>query len=294
MRNSSEQILLRDGRRLSFIDLGDPAGWPTFFFHGTPGSKRFAERFREAARETGCRLIAPDRPGMGSSTWQPRRRLLDWPLDVKALADCLSISRFSVCGHSGGGPYALACASALPQRVQRCAVMSGAAPIALRNLPTTREEDRRTFRQFTRPRWQTRAMAAAGWLAARIAPSQLFAFLFSNLSDPDVQILREGFGDDEILAVLREGLAGLGRGATHDMCLFGEDWGFTLDDISIPVDIWHGQEDRTSPLVFASYLHSQLADSELHLVPNTGHAWPAEKFQTILLGLRPGDQTSHL
>jgi hypothetical protein len=44
------------------------------------------------------------------STFQPNRRILDWPSDILELADHLKISQFYVLGTSGGCPYVLACA----------------------------------------------------------------------------------------------------------------------------------------------------------------------------------------
>jgi pimeloyl-ACP methyl ester carboxylesterase len=37
--------------------------------------------------------------------------------DASAVADALSIDRFAVMGHSGGGSHALACGALLPERV---------------------------------------------------------------------------------------------------------------------------------------------------------------------------------
>ena len=99
--------VLPDGRILSHATYGDPAGLPVLFFHGTPGSHVGAELLHDAALAAGVRLIAPDRPGMGESTYQPGRVLLDWPNDVVALADAMGIDRLRIIGYSGGGPYAL-------------------------------------------------------------------------------------------------------------------------------------------------------------------------------------------
>jgi len=46
------------------------------------------------------RLIAVDRPGMGLSNYQANRRLLDWPEDIRLLADALGIDRFSILAYS--------------------------------------------------------------------------------------------------------------------------------------------------------------------------------------------------
>ena len=74
---------------------------PIFFFHGFPGSRYDGETAGQAAVEMGIRLIAPDRPGMGYSDFQPKRRLLDWPDDICVLADALELGNFGILGYSG-------------------------------------------------------------------------------------------------------------------------------------------------------------------------------------------------
>ena len=112
----NQTIKLRDGRTLGYAEYGDRNGVPVVFFHGTPGSRLMAV---PAWNDTslGIRLIAPDRPGLGLSTYLPHRTLLNWPGDVAELADALKLEKFIVAGVSGGGPHSLACAYALPDRV---------------------------------------------------------------------------------------------------------------------------------------------------------------------------------
>src|SRR3712207_3027181 len=78
----------------------------------------------------GIRLLAVDRPAIGLSDPQPRRTLLAWPRDIREMADALGIQRFSVLGWSGGGPYALACAYAMPDRIVAAGLVSAPAPLA--------------------------------------------------------------------------------------------------------------------------------------------------------------------
>jgi pimeloyl-ACP methyl ester carboxylesterase len=79
---SDNQIKLRDSRCLGYAEFGNPRGKPFLFFHGYPGSRWDGAETGHAAERVGVRLIAPDRPGMGLSDYQPNRRLLDWPKDV--------------------------------------------------------------------------------------------------------------------------------------------------------------------------------------------------------------------
>jgi pimeloyl-ACP methyl ester carboxylesterase len=122
-------LRLKDGRMLGYAEYGDPSGTPVFAFHGFPGSRITFRIADDAARRRGVRIIAPDRPGMGLSTFQPGRNLLDWPQDVGELADALGIDRFAVAGVSGGGPYVAACAFALRARVTVAAIISGIGPL---------------------------------------------------------------------------------------------------------------------------------------------------------------------
>ena len=85
-----------------------------FFFHGFPSSRLEGAGVDKLVRRHNIRLISVDRPGFGLSTFQPGRRILDWPTDVEALATHLNLKRFAVLGGSGGGPYAVACAYSLP------------------------------------------------------------------------------------------------------------------------------------------------------------------------------------
>lgn len=42
---------------------------------------------------------------------------MDWPNDVQVFAKGMGLNRFAVMGLSGGGPFALACAHALPKDI---------------------------------------------------------------------------------------------------------------------------------------------------------------------------------
>jgi len=65
---------------------GHPDGPPVLYFHGHPGARREAALLADPAHQLGIRLIGIDRPGLGLSTYQPHRRLLNWPADVDTLA----------------------------------------------------------------------------------------------------------------------------------------------------------------------------------------------------------------
>ncbi|GAJ21446.1 unnamed protein product, partial [marine sediment metagenome] len=121
-------IGLENGRMLGYRFYGDPKGVPVFYVHGGGGSRIFAAALHKAALEAGVNLIAADRPGMGISDYQADRSILDWADDMAALADHLMLDGFSVLSESGGSPFALATAYALPDRVPKVALVSASSP----------------------------------------------------------------------------------------------------------------------------------------------------------------------
>src|SRR4051794_14295837 len=101
-------VVLADGRTVSYAELGDPAGAPVIYLHGTPSS-RLDLVFKDAElRVRGLRVVGVDRPGYGRSTIRSGMSLVDCAADVGEVAAALGFDRFGVLGISGGGPYAAA------------------------------------------------------------------------------------------------------------------------------------------------------------------------------------------
>ena len=83
---------------------------------------------RVFAEQRSIRLIGLDRPGIGSSTPFQYENVLAFAADMATIADTLGIDRMAVVGLSGGGPYTLACAAAMPDRIVAAGVLGGVAP----------------------------------------------------------------------------------------------------------------------------------------------------------------------
>lgn len=122
-------IRLRDGRSLSYAQYGDPAGFPILSAHGGLACRLDVGSAASVAAQSGVRLIAPDRPGVGGSDPRPGRTILDWVSDVGELLDLLAIDRFAAMGWSLGGQYAAALGYAWSPRVTRVAIIAGALPL---------------------------------------------------------------------------------------------------------------------------------------------------------------------
>src|SRR3990172_3369561 len=117
------RVKLPDGTMVGYAEAGDPAGPPVMYLHGSPSSRLEVglPGIREAAEGLGLRVLAPDRPGMGLSTFC-RYSIADYPQLVRSFADALGLGRFAVTGVSGGGKEACARAWALGDRGARGAL----------------------------------------------------------------------------------------------------------------------------------------------------------------------------
>lgn len=281
-------LTLPDGRRLGYARYGTDTGLPLVYLHGLPGSRLECQLIHPIALAAGINVIAPDRPGYGQT--EPRRdaSLLAWTTDVAALADALGIGPFAVIGVSGGAPCALACAHALPGRVQRVGLVAGLGPV---HEPALRRDMRRSaqlvFHLANRlPRLFSAVVGTPVVELARRSPALLIRLIAVLNGSPD----RETLLDPETLAAFTLSIRACfeqgSRGSLQDLQLFRRPWGFSLGEIRQPVQLWHGTRDRVVPLSHSRYLHAGLPRSELEVVPGAGHfSLPLGHMQAILAAL---------
>jgi pimeloyl-ACP methyl ester carboxylesterase len=123
-------VPLPDGRRLAWSSGGAGDGVPVLYLHGAIGTPvRRTPELDALIAALGIHYIAISCPGFGLSDPCPGRRIADFAADVEHLADHLGLGRFAVVGVSAGGPYAIACARALPERAIATAAVSSLSPL---------------------------------------------------------------------------------------------------------------------------------------------------------------------
>jgi len=267
-------IPLPDGRQLGFAEFGPPGGRPLLWFHGTPGARRqIAPETREQAEEHGVRIVSVERPGVGDSTPHRYRAVRDFAADVASVCDELGIGRFGVAGLSGGGPYALACAHALPDRVVAAIVLGGVAPSV--------GEDAAAG--------GATSIAPAAWPLLRLAHAPLGALTFraiqvlKPLADPAIRLFawsmppgdRRLFDDPVTRRMFQEDLILGSRRQMHavwlDLMLFGRPWGFALSDIRVPVYLRYGDSDTIVPVEHGHHLAGRIPGAKLRVHAGEGH-----------------------
>ena len=266
---TNQQITLADGRRLGYTEYGAPEGNPVFYFHGFPGSRFGWAAFDpdDTAANLNARIIAVDRPGYGLSDAKRGRELLDWPDDVVELADALALDRFAVLGISGGGPYASACAVKIPERVTTTAIVCGMGPAAA---PGSKEGASWIFPG--KPpllRWPMLMVIA---MTVRKQPDKFIGRMNEWVSRPDRALLQAHPGLATMIAddwreAFRSGIGG----TYQEAGLYARPWGFRLQEITVDVHLWHGEQDKNVLGSVGHYVADAIPNCQATFFENEGH-----------------------
>ncbi|KAJ2997966.1 hypothetical protein NUW58_g475 [Xylaria curta] len=265
----SATLILPDGRTLSYAQYGLLTGPAIFYLHGLPGSRMEGALFDAPAITPRARIISIDRPGYGLSSPQPNRTILGHANDVDYLAKHLNLDSYAVLGISGGGPYALACAAALPaDRLKAVSIICGLGPpdlgkkgmdwwhwigftIGFRYFPWACRWwfSRETFGRLDLTDQQRYDQFQQEWSRAKSTahPKDVAA-----LDDPDLirwmvrnhrEAYRQGF---EAFAL--------------DGKLSTSDFGFRIQDIrpDLPIHLWYGKDDTSIPPIQGEEIAARL------------------------------------
>jgi pimeloyl-ACP methyl ester carboxylesterase len=282
-RSENLTLRLRDGRALGYAEYGDAGGTPILVFHGSAGCRVQVRVAHGPALTRGVRIIAPDRPGQGLSTRQPGRAIADWPDDVRELADALDITRFAVVGISGGGPYAAACAWRLPGRITCAGIVSGVLPGAGPELAT--ELRRRThglFNPLLGTPWLMRAVMRLGGVPCRRFSGRIIERLSALAPPKDQAMLCRPEVATALSASLREAFRGGGGGVADELLLLMRPWTVRLEEIQVPVRLWHGEADSMVPVAMGRYLADAIPHCRAEFIAGGGHYLVFDRIGEIL------------
>lgn len=291
-----QTFILPDGRILGYAEYGCQSGYPLMFFHGFPSSRLEGHPADQIARRNRIRIIVPDRPGFGLSSLQRKRRITDWPNDVKALAQHLRLSRFAILGGSGGGPYALACAYALPHEMMSAVgILAGAPPwqAGTQDVPISS---------------RVASFAANNWAAGFTKLTNLLLWTIRKGLDSRSVIRRidtwlnktngetDGSTTEErrkrFLRLILEGFAQGSSAFIEEAKLLTQDWGFRFEDVGYDrIQLWHGTEDKNAPIRMVRYMVERLPHGVLHEFKGESHWTLFRQLENILSNLVPSDRS---
>lgn len=260
--------ILKDDRNLNFCTFGNPNGEPVFYFHGFPSS--FLEPKQcgldKTAEELNINLITANRPGYGDSEFHKNRKLLDWPDDICELADSLGIKKFSVLGYSGGGPYALACAQKIPNRLNKVVVVSGMGPASAPGI-----KDVPSWMLVKWPGFILNIVLGGMKKMVENNPDKFLSSVNKSLPKVDMETFEKQNFKNEFVAVLKEAFKTGIKGAKQDAKIYKQNWGFELENIQHQVFVWHGEKDANVKIETAKYIAVKLPNYISNYYEKEGH-----------------------
>ena len=271
--NTESHIILPDGRTLAYAEFGQPDGYPVMYFHGAPSSRLEPLLIGDdALGRVGLRVIAPDRPGIGRSDFQPNRGFSDWPKDVISLADALGLGRFAVLGNSGGGGYAAVCAARIPERLSAVVIVSGGwrmdSPEAKNSLPFI---NRLVWILAARAPALLRLLLKAMGGSSQVEREKELAQLKKRVPPADYAAFEQPGRVEALSEIIRESMRQGTKGAALDMCLYVREFGFRLDEIQMPLKLFHGEQDMNVPIALVRRVVNELPNAQLVTYETEAH-----------------------
>lgn len=263
----------RDGMRVAWNEYGDPDGRPLFYHHGWPSSRLQGRLLHHLARERGFRVLSLDRPGMGQSAWRPGITVQSWAAVVEAFADAHGIGRFHQLGVSGGGPYVLACAARMPERLIASAVLCGAVPLWHTGSKGLHPVYRIMIPLIKLPKsWFSPFLRFAARHSSGPPERPPASWVLRMLPEPDRRIMLENPGIQKVFSEsFNEGVRQGGRHVMNNGAIYLHDWDISFQDIRHPIRYWHGGLDQHISAAMVERFVSLVAGASLIVDPEEGH-----------------------
>ncbi len=236
------------GVEIAFYDTGH--GTPIVFLHSFGHNKAMWFPQLTYFVERGYRVVAPDMPGHGDSTFDPAHHTVDAiARSYIELLDRLGLQRVILAGISMGGYIALRMWARKPELI---------AGLVLSNTKAKRDSDEIVARR----RAQIANIEQHG-LAEFIrngAPKRL---------SPTTLEQRPWVLDS--ITMMNFTVSAEANAATLEAMAVKEDDTATLATIDVPALITTGSDDVFIPKTAAAVLHERIKGSHLHVIQDTGH-----------------------
>lgn len=283
----AQYITLSSGRKLCYAEYGAENGLPLLYFHGWPSSRLQARTLDTLGKELGVTIYAPDRPGLGKSENQLNRRLHDISETVEDILTQLRITdKVHLLGVSGGGPYALATACALNDRVSSTSIVCGAPPLAEFKDNKGMNPTYRLLLQLrpVLPALLKPALPITKWVASKTYQEPPLSWFVKTLAPADQKIFLEDKATLFALDSFREALTENAPGLILDADAYSAPWNLDFTKISHPVHFWHGTADQNLPFHMAKELAAMVPKAIPHWIEGEGHySLPIQHSRDILL-----------
>lgn len=265
-------VTLSDGRKFELQISGAVQKSAIVFHHGTPGASSTWSSWLEELDRLGGFGFSYSRPGYGVSDRHEGRSVLDNSKDIAEVLELLGITKTVSIGWSGGGPHCLA-DTTLEQNVAAISIAGVGAFGAsdLNFLDGMGEENHIEFgAAIEGPEAIETWMKHNSPELATVTGDQIIEAFGGLIGEADKQALRAGSAD-ETAASFQQALQVSYFGWMDDDLAFVRPWGFDIEEISKPVELWQGNDDFMVPHAHGYWLESKIPTATLNFVAGEGH-----------------------
>ncbi|MFZ0099095.1 MAG: LuxR C-terminal-related transcriptional regulator [Gemmobacter sp.] len=285
---SFQQVKGPGGRRLEFIEFGDPKGAPVLYMHLDYGLIRWpAEAERQAALR-GLRIIVPVRAGYGRSELHGRGtdHIQGVAEDYAAVLDHLGVEAAAVISLGADLRFALALANQRPGLVT--GILGCAAQLPLRSAAQYDRMDKWQRFILANARYAPKVLpflVQAGFSLARRLGKDKFFMQVNGGSPADM----ETFADPQVREAILLGsdVCLADRMSAHEAftreCISSErDWSALIHAVHVPVQLLQGDQDPQTPVQTIHELMGDYPALKVEFLPNTGQLLFFKEWRQVL------------
>jgi pimeloyl-ACP methyl ester carboxylesterase len=91
---------------------------------------------------------------------------------------------------------------------------------------------------------------------------------------------------DAQVAMTAEALRQGSRAFVEELILGSSPWGFSLEEVRADVVLWHGSEDKATPIEMAHHVARAVPHCEAHFIEGAGHFLHYDRWDEVLDSLR--------
>jgi pimeloyl-ACP methyl ester carboxylesterase/DNA-binding CsgD family transcriptional regulator len=279
------EIRAADGRRLTWIEFGDPAGRPLLYMHLDFGLIRWPAAAERAAAARGLRVIVPVRAGYGRTEALPKGadHLAGVTGDYAAVLDHLGVDGAVVLPMGADLRFALNLSRSRPDLVR--GIVGAACQLPIRSPAQYDRMDKWQRFILANARYAPKVLpflVQAGFSLARRLGKEAFFRQVNGGSPADM----ETFARPDVRAAVLEGsdVCMARKWSAHAAftaeCIGSEkDWSHLVRSAEVPVLLLQGDQDPQSPVQTIRELAADFPGLDVRFLPGTGQLllfaeWP--------------------
>ncbi len=270
-------VVEKEGRAIAWARVGPEKGVATLYAHGNPGSRLELLFFHDQAIESNRTVYLIERAGFGCSAFDDSYSLTMYAEDAVFVLESLGVKgTVDLVGWSSGGPPTLALAYYYPEKIRRLIVASsytnfGELPEATAIM--SKHHRPGPILSSKAPRLFHGMVGVVGW-ASQHLPNVYFKMTEHEVSLSDQGILeREGIRRIFMLNQ-EQAFAQSSEGAVLDLEIQWRAWPFSLREVTSPVLLLYGTEDRFIPEEFMTHMQLEIPNGILMMRKSEGHLFP--------------------